>query len=149
MVGALALGCAPDLEDPDRFRNDPCNYDVPRALLRERCAVSGCHTAYEPQAGLDLESGGVGERLAGVEASTCVGRARIDAQNPEASYLLEMVSAEPNCDGTAVNGMPLGGVPLSDAERMCLSRWVAEIAAEHSDRPPPMATDAGPGGDGG
>jgi len=153
---ASLLGCAPGLEEPDRFTDGGCNLDVPTELLAPRCATSGCHSSFQPAAGMDLQSGNIGERLAGISATTCVSRPRIDPDNPEASYLLEVVSDEPDCEGTTVGMMPQVGAPLSDAERACLTEWVMEIAAEFPDRmgggPRDAGTapmDAGPEMDGG
>ena len=133
-LGVVALGCAPDLEDPERFEDLDCNYDVPTQLLAPRCGTAECHDGHEPAQGMDLLSGNLAERLVGIESTTCLGHMRIDPANPSASYILEMVSAEPDCDGTAVSGMPLTGTPLSDDEIACLTAWVEEVAALYPDR---------------
>jgi len=138
-VALQLLGCAPRLDDPERFQALDCaSFDVPRDLFAARCATSECHDAHEPAAGMDLVSGGVEERLAGVEASTCVGRRRIDPHAPEASVLLHRVSPDPTCHGATVNRMPLEGPPLSEREQTCLEAWIDEVAARNQDRVMPL-----------
>ncbi|MGE0791235.1 MAG: hypothetical protein AB7S26_36515 [Sandaracinaceae bacterium] len=142
---ALGTGCAPGLDDPDRFRNIDCNYDVPRDLLAVRCGRSDCHSALNPAAGMDLVSGGVEERLAGVEATTCPGHSRIDTADPDSSFILERISEEPDCDGAEITRMPADGTPLSEDEVMCLTQWLNGVAMRHAGRVP-STRDAGAGG---
>lgn len=145
-LACLPTGCAPGLSEPERFADAGCG-DVPTLLLAARCGSSECHDAFEPAAGMDLVSGDVAERLAGIDAVTCAGRRRIDPHDPGGSFVLERVSEEPECNGEAIEQMPLGGPPLSARERACLAAWVEEVAASYVDRVDPLpdaGVDAGP-----
>ncbi|MFK7988291.1 MAG: hypothetical protein AB8I08_19885 [Sandaracinaceae bacterium] len=137
------VGCAPGLDDPERFESDDCvGFDVPRDLFAARCGSGDCHDAFEPAAGMDLVSGGVEDRLAGVESSSCVGERRIDPHDAARSFLLTRVSPDPSCRGEDIPRMPLDGTALEPRELACLEAWVMEVAARTQDRVPPR-TDAG------
>jgi hypothetical protein len=126
------VACAPGLGDPSRFEVDEvCDFDVQEDLLVPRCATApACHVPHEPAAGLEFVTGGLAERLLRNEATTCDGHRLIDAANPSDSFILTRVSAEPACDGTPIERMPLVGEPLSARELTCLTRWVESIARE-------------------
>lgn len=128
---ALALSaCAPGLSDPSRFDGgEVCDFDVQEDLLIPRCTSPGCHAPYESAAGLEFVTGGLGERLARTEASTCAGHMLIDPADPSASFLLTRVSPDPTCDGVEIERMPLIGEPLTEHELACLTRWVESVAA--------------------
>lgn len=94
--------------------------DVP-ALLAAECAGSGCHGATSPALGLDLASAGVGARVAGIAAASCSGRVLADPGDPDASFLLEKVSAVAPACGSR---MPLGRAALDAAEIAALRGWI-------------------------
>jgi len=115
--------------------------DIQRDLLVPRCARAGCHVPEDPASGVDYLSGGLEERLVGRPSFGCADRFLIDPSEPAESYLLERLSASPQCDGMAVPAMPLDGRdPLNDHELHCLTLWVQSLAGG----PAPTARDAGP-----
>lgn len=124
---SILAGCAGGIDDPDQFPPPTCTirgYDVPADLFATRCANSGCHAAESPAAGLDLASPNVATRMIDTASAGCGPRLLIDTSSPTVSYLLDKVSAVPRCGQT----MPIGGPPLSPAERACLGAWVDTVA---------------------
>jgi hypothetical protein len=118
---AMGGGCAGELDRPERFYDGgACD---PEAVLRQRCATSGCHAATNPESGLDLASRGVGARLRNRAGSGCAGML-IDVAAPEASLLLDKISDRPSCGYQMPPGQPLG-----ETERACLTAWVNAVAA--------------------
>lgn len=126
---AMLAGCPGRIEDPERFgagihAGDGGAGGAVEAMLARECAGSGCHGATAPALGLDLESPGVGERLRGAVAVSCMDRPLVDPSDPDASFLLEKVSdATPECGGR----MPLLRDPLSAGEIASLRAWIMEL----------------------
>jgi hypothetical protein len=140
MTGAIGLvltaGCVGEIADPSRF-SDPalCPADLQEALFARRCGLEGCHVPFEPTGGLDFVSPDLHLRLVDQPATTCAGLERIDAQNPDASFLLVRLSPNPTCDGEPIDRMPLVGDPLSDDELVCVRAWVMRLASEANGGP--------------
>jgi hypothetical protein len=119
LFGLGLAGCEGELESPERFSSN-CSFDVQDDLLRGTCGGS-CHGATRPEAGLDLSSPGVGERLLAA-TNECDGGPLIDAGG---GYLLEKVGPTPPC-GAA---MPLYDMALDAEERRCLIQYVDHLVA--------------------
>lgn len=119
----LAAGCAGELEDPARFSDCPPGFV--EEMFATRCAGL-CHTGSSPEAGLDLVSEGVAERLIGAtsESLFCEGKMLVapDADDPMEHLLLDKLSESPSCGGR----MPFGGEALTIAEVQCVEQWVNE-----------------------
>jgi hypothetical protein len=129
----MALGCAPELGNPERFTDaSVCDFDVQQQLLVPRCAVAGCHVPYAPTGDIDYLSADLGERLRGAPSSTCSGRLLIDPEEPDNSFFLARLAGDPDCNGTPMRGgqMPLVGAKLSPHELECVRAWVHRIASE-------------------
>ena len=143
----LLLGCAGELENPERFSapsTSGCTLDIDvetdifgttDPAMGGRCATAGCHVAAggeaAPAASLDLVSPGVEARLVGIPAM-CTGLL-IDPASVDDSVLIRKLEPTPSCGAR----MPFGGM-LSDAEIQCMREW-AEMAAAAG------GTDAGAG----
>jgi hypothetical protein len=119
----LVLGCGGDLDDPHRFESidnggngGDCG-SIP-ALFESSCAASVCHSAEERAGGLDL-TGNLEGQLVGV-ASECDGSLRVDPADPDGSFFLDKLEADPSCG----DAMPLLSDLLSQAERECVRQWV-------------------------
>jgi hypothetical protein len=135
-VTLLFFGCAGTLEDAPRFADagtdaapaaDGGCPDVPSAVFATSCATSGCHGAADKAQGLDLESPGVGARLAGACARG--GGLLVDPASPKASVLYTKLGADPPFDAR----MPLGKPPLDDATVACVLQWIgAQQGAGHA-----------------
>jgi hypothetical protein len=131
-VCAAIAGCAAHLSDPERFEalldgdsgssssssSSPCG-DVP-TLLSMRCATSGCHTATDKTAGLDLQSPGVFARLVGQKASGGTG-VLIDPQGDPNSSILYLKLLSPAPYGSQ---MPLLGTKLDPTTVACVASWI-------------------------
>lgn len=136
-VASLGLAACPGSLDTNEFpaagsgSSGGCG-DVPTGLLKQRCAVSGCHTAASPQGKLDLTAdSGLTTRLVGVDSTsgTCMGKL-IDKTSPDQSLLYTKTGPSSPCGSP----MPLPsttdkkGTPLNDAERKCLLDWITTVA---------------------
>lgn len=126
-VALLAGACAGELDDPERFSD--CSAADVEALFAQRCA-GDCHAGSDPEAGLDLVTPGVAQRLVDRPSQTqfCDGSVLImsDAQDPAEHLLLDKLSESPTCGAR----MPFGTEALSDSERACIRRWVEQVASE-------------------
>ncbi len=126
LLSIVLLSCAGRLDDPERFTNAALVYDcapgidVERDILAQKCG--SCHGSLESEAGLDLISPGVGERLYGVASTTCEGEVLIDYDNVFSGFFYDKLSSQtPRC-GVA---MPFGEDLLTEAELDCLHLWLA------------------------
>lgn len=129
-VAAAALGllaaCADEPSCP------ATTTEIQRDVLAVRCGGSLCHGGTTPQAGLDLVSAGLEERLVGVPAAECGGILVVPG-DPESSYLYAKLTEDtPDCG----NRMPLGGSLPAD-ELACVRTWIAGLP------PGPALPDAG------
>ena len=88
--------------------------------ITETCATSGCHTAVDAEADLNLEAEGRRSRLVGVSGSECDGLL-IDPEIPEESLLYTKVAPEPQCG----DRMPLLDRAATEQELQCLLEWIA------------------------
>jgi hypothetical protein len=120
-----ALGCAGELEDPERFAS--CAPGHVEQLFAASCDGTGCHGAENPAADLDLVSAGIEARLIDEPSPTefCEGRLRIDsmATDPMDHLLLDKLQEIPSCGGR----MPFGTATLSNADQECVRRWVDDL----------------------
>lgn len=122
---ALALGCAGELEDPERFA--ACAPGYVEELFQNQCGGDACHGGDSPAADLDLVSVGIEAQLIGEPSPTefCEGRLRIDpmATDPMDHLLLDKLQAQPSCGGR----MPFAADTLSSADQECVRRWVDQV----------------------
>jgi hypothetical protein len=88
-------------------------------IFTPKCATAGCHGGANPAAGMSLTSSAIAASTIGVPSSQRPNLRRIDAGNPDGSYLIQKVN------GTGAGSqMPLGGAPLSVAEIQLIVDWV-------------------------
>jgi hypothetical protein len=135
--GASLIGCAGELENPERFTNprlvsNECNMDVIADVIEPRCGASGCHSASDS---VDLVSDDASRLLSITSTATgCEGAPMIDPQDPTASLIYHKLFPDPSCGLQ----MPFGADELSDQEKTCILDWVTEVG-----RMAPMGGDAG------
>ena len=105
------------------------NCEVP--LLAAKCALSGCHAAGSPAAGLDLQSADFKTRLVdhatddGTAGGMCMGMKVLDANsNPATGVLIDKITLADPCGSP----MPLGG-SLTTAEKNCLTSWATGLTS--------------------
>lgn len=112
----LWVGCAGELENPERFAGAQC--DDPVAFVAASCVNAGCHTAGTGT--VDLMASDPAMVLVDVEAPSCVGQKYIDSANPAASFILNKLTATPVCG----QPMPFLGEPLNAAQQACVGAYV-------------------------
>jgi len=121
-IAGLLASCAGELENPDRFLG--CSTAYVEALFADKCG--SCHGSDAAEAGLDLVSSGMTERLVGADASKtgmCSGRVLISPVGA-AHLLTEKLGDAPACG----DPMPVSGTLLTSAERACVETWVMATA---------------------
>jgi hypothetical protein len=132
-------GCAGDLEDPERFdflldgaTMMNAQGEIPKppecmtTLLAANCSTStACHGAGALQ--IDLVSAGVETRLVDKSSTSELCKSAANnvyvPTNGSPSLLLQKLEARPPCGLR----MPIG-MPLEDADVMCISAWVEAVA---------------------
>jgi hypothetical protein len=153
IVCGAAVSCAGTLTDPERFELDGgstsslvgaedgqagtgCE-DVETMLLPTRCALSGCHSAKDMSAGLNLESPAVRARLTGRAATGGPGVLVDPGGDPQKSVLYLKLTPNPPFGSQ----MPLAGTKLGGSDLACVAAWIASPAAPGDD----AGADAGGG----
>ncbi|HEX9297010.1 MAG TPA: hypothetical protein VF881_14300 [Polyangiaceae bacterium] len=143
----LAVGCAGQLEDPDRFFDaspsstgtaggssiDPCMANI---VVTNKCATLGCHGEGAPaSADLLLTASSVGANAvtfvdksnAGFAMACMAGAYKlIDSQNPEASLILTKTKMPQPC-GTLMPQLP---PLLTAADTACVLSWIRSVITE-------------------
>ncbi len=130
-----ALGCPGTLADKECF----AQADSARTVLVASCAYGGCHNAEDASTGLDVETPGAGQRLAGKDAITCDGKL-VDPGNPDASVLYTKLSDPPPCGSR----MPLAHPELAESDKEAIRKWILGLDGSCSG-----AAAGGAGGTGG
>ena len=74
--------------------------EIQAAVFTPDCATSGCHAGANPAAGLNLEAASSYAMLVGVASSQDANIQRVNAGNPDQSYLIQKL------EGTAGSGQP-------------------------------------------
>jgi len=146
----VLTGCPGELTNADEFPDTPLppcpsNIDVERDIFAQRCGSSACHEGDDPQAGLDLISPGVFERLleAPVEHEQCADMGMVlVGTDPDTilddSFLMAKLL---NRQGACGDPMPQVGL-LTSAQLGCVQRWIGEnLTGGDVDAGPPR--DAG------
>jgi hypothetical protein len=152
LLCAGAFSCAGTLTDPERFEVEggstslpvgagdgqagPGCEDVETMLLPASCALSGCHSAKDMAAGLDLESPGIRARLTGQAATGGPGVLVDPGGDAQKSILYLKLTPNPPYGFQ----MPLSGTKLTGPDLACVAAWIASAAA-----PGDAGTDAGGG----
>ncbi len=129
-VGALPIaGCPGSLANPDAF-GDGGGIPTKSAeeVFAESCGTTGCHDdSSQAQAGLDLISPGVADRVVDVNAIGlgCTEDILVVAGDPNTSYLLEKVLNTPGICGLQ---MPIIGT-LSADDVEVLRQWIVDLGS--------------------
>lgn len=93
-------------------------------VLTANCTFSGCHSGAAPAAGMNLTAGQTFLNTVGVASSEVPALQRVEAGNPDDSYLVQKL------EGTAAVGqrMPAGRAPLSAAQIATVREWISRGA---------------------
>jgi hypothetical protein len=121
-------GCAGDLSDPGAFTGEqpPVETKDAETILAESCGTTGCHDdSSQAQAGLDLVSPGVAQRVVGIGAIAigCTDQTLVVAGDPENSYLLDKILNEVTICGLQ---MPIIGA-LDQEEVDVIRDWIVDL----------------------
>ena len=87
-----------------------------------------CHAGAAAPLGLSLEAGASFDNLVGVPSSEVPALLRVQAGNPDASYLVRKIEGSPDIVG---DRMPLGLTPLTTEERTAIRGWIAAGAPKN------------------
>jgi hypothetical protein len=121
-------GCPGTLSNPGDFTDGGMEVKDAEAILAESCGTTGCHDdTSQAQAGLDLVSPGVENRVVDVNAIGigCSDRILVVAGDPNTSYLLDKILNVPGICGLQ---MPVvGTLPPEDID--ILEEWIIDLGA--------------------
>ncbi len=121
-VAALAAGCQPAPETPAEGAGGEFATLVAE-VLEPHCAGAGCHSGDRPAGGLHLGDERAYSDLVDAPAHRRPDRRRVVPGDPEASYLLDRISA-----GGDTPRMPLGADPLGQADIDRIRGWIRQGA---------------------
>jgi len=94
-----------------------------------RCANSSCHAGSPPpSAPMSLEAGKAYDALVGAVSKEVPGLARVAPGKPDQSYLIDKLRGTAASVGGLATRMPLGQVPLTEAEIAEIEDWIARGA---------------------
>lgn len=99
--------------------------EIQAGLFTPTCATSNCHSGGNPPAGLNLEAGSSYANLVGIASSQEPGTERVNAGNPNGSYLIQKL------EGTAATGTvmpPSGGIAQADID--VVRQWISAGAVD-------------------
>jgi len=89
------------------------------------CATSGCHAGANAAAGLNLEEANSYAMLVGIQSSQDAALQRVEAGDPDNSYLVQKL------EGTASSGQQMApGAPLPQAEIDVIRQWITDGAMD-------------------
>ena len=89
------------------------------------CATSGCHAGANAAAGLNLEEASSYAMLVGIQSSQDAALQRVEAGDPDNSYLVQKL------EGTASSGQQMApGAPLPQAEIDVIRQWITDGATD-------------------
>ena len=89
------------------------------------CATSGCHAGASAAAGLNLEEASSYAMLVGIQSSQDAALQRVEAGDPDNSYLIQKL------EGTALSGQQMApGAPLPQSEIDVIRQWITEGALD-------------------
>lgn len=128
------VGCAGELENPERFALVQC--DDPVEFVAATCVNANCHMAATGT--VDLMASDPAMVLVDQEPPLCLGQKYIDSANPAASFILNKLTATPACGAQ----MPFLGRPLNAAQQACVASYVNLILGISPDAGVDAAVDA-------
>lgn len=97
-------------------------------IFTPTCARSGCHSAASASGGLSLADGDSFGELVGTESSEAPTLERVEAGDPDNSYLVNKLKGTAGDVGGTDTQMPLGESALSDEEIEAIEEWITNGA---------------------
>ena len=109
----------------------PIFSEIQASVLTPDCATSGCHAGGNPSAGLNLEEANSYAMLVGIQSSQNAALQRVEAGDPDNSYLVQKL------EGTASSGQQMPpGAPLPQSEIDVIRQWITDGAIDDTVDPP-------------
>ncbi len=99
------------------------------AILKNSCAVPGCHTGKHPEQKLALDPQLLPGSMKNVPSREVKTLKLVDTTNPAKSYLLMKLRGDKGIKGKR---MPRGGEPLTEPQISTISQWIEGLAAADS-----------------
>ncbi len=96
-------------------------------ILDASCALGGCHSASDPQEGMNLTAGAAYGSIVNVQSNQS-SLLRIDPGEPDDSYLVHKIQGTQNTVGGSGDRMPQGGPFLSTNQINIIRAWVSADA---------------------
>ncbi len=93
-------------------------------IFTQRCALSGCHIAPDPEEGMDLSDGLAFANTVGVPSNQSQ-LLRIDPGAPDDSYLVHKIQGTQGDVGGSGSRMPLTGCCLTSAQITLIRDWIS------------------------
>lgn len=115
----------PPLEPPPAGF-DPTFSAIQANVFTPSCATAGCHAGANPDGDLNLESAISYAMLVGIESSQQAGLLRVNAGNPDDSYLIHKLEGAAGITGAR---MPPGAA-LSQTSIDVIRQWITDGAAD-------------------
>lgn len=100
-------------------------------IFTPTCARSGCHSAASASNGLSLADGDSFSELVGVASSDVPTMDRVEAGDPDTSYLIHKLRGTQATVGGGGSDMPQGASALSDEEIEAIEEWITNGAANN------------------
>jgi len=132
LAGALFAGCFSDRTTGPSGPGGTVSFanDV-QPIFSGSCAFSGCHGTSNANPGgkpMVLASGQAYNNIVGVFSVELTTMQRIQAGQPNNSYLIHKIQGSHQSVGGSGGRMPLGSAPLSQAQIDLIRSWVANGA---------------------
>lgn len=115
-------GGLPDVE----IANPSFTADI-QPIFTRRCSIGGCHSFASRRGGLVLDAEHAYDMLVGVESAVNPALLRVAPGDPDASFLVHMIEANPTRRGELPR-MPLGSQPLTERQIATIINWIAQGA---------------------
>ena len=129
---AIACGGGGSSDGDDDTGDDgglePTLSSIQENIFTPTCARSGCHSAGSASGGLSLADGDSFGELVGTASSEAPTLNRVEAGDPDNSYLLNKLRGTAGDVGGTDTQMPLGEAALSDEEIEAIEEWITNGA---------------------
>lgn len=102
---------------------DPNLFAPVQGIFSNSCALSGCHAGANPAAGQNLSQGAAISNIVCVPSVQVARLFRVQAGNPDSSYLVLKVEGNAGMVGGSALRMPVGGM-LTPQEVDAIRAWI-------------------------
>lgn len=100
-------------------------------IFTPSCALAGCHSSASAQVGMSLAEGEAYDNIVGVESTEAAGLNRIEAFDPDNSYLIHKLEGTQESVGGSGARMPKNSSALTDEQIAILREWITNGATEN------------------